>query len=101
MAKMNDFCERYALTSQLYRVVGKASLTALRESRSEITGDDVSDVGDAPEQMELTADAIQAAMQKVSGNATLAAKTLGISRATLYNTLRRLHMKPRDLRAGS
>ena len=55
-----------------------------------------------PETLErgVSPQAIRAAMQEAGGNATAAARALGISRSTLYNILRREGIVPRAAREG-
>jgi transcriptional regulator of acetoin/glycerol metabolism len=84
---------------ELCHALGQASLQALSAGRGEITSSDLSGLTISEERGELTAERVQAVMRTARGNASLAAQSLGVSRATLYNHFRRLGLSPRELRA--
>ncbi len=84
---------------ELSHALGQASLAALSANRREILCDDLPPLADTGVGQPTVA-RLQAVMREANGNATLAAKTLGVSRATLYNLFRRLGLDPRELRAG-
>jgi DNA-binding NtrC family response regulator len=102
-----DAAERLALghwagnVRELAHALGQASLKALSFGRAEIACSDLPDSTQVDPHTSPTAESVQQVMRSTGGNATRAAQALGISRATLYNLLRRWGLNPRELRAGA
>ncbi|HVW26530.1 MAG TPA: sigma 54-interacting transcriptional regulator [Polyangiaceae bacterium] len=86
---------------ELRHVVTRACLATLHDGRTRIEKGDLPELANVEENDCLTAEAVRATMRRVDGNATRAAKVLGVSRATLYNAFRRFDLNPRELRGGS
>jgi transcriptional regulator of acetoin/glycerol metabolism len=87
---------------QLHHAITQASVRALSSDRSRILLEDLSDLG--PEGpgigTKYTKTEVETAVRSAAGNVSLAAKALGVSRATLYNLFRRHGIDPVTLRAG-
>jgi DNA-binding NtrC family response regulator len=84
---------------ELSHALGLASLRALSANRNKIMAEDLPPLDEATDGQPTLA-SMQEVMRQAGGNATLAAKSLGVSRSTLYNLFRRLGIDPRELRAG-
>lgn len=84
---------------ELSHALGRASLRALSANRKEIMGEDLPALDETSDGQQTLA-SVQEIMRQTGGNATLAAKALGVSRSTLYNLFRRLGIDPHELRAG-
>jgi transcriptional regulator of acetoin/glycerol metabolism len=83
----------HALTHAAVRARAAGSNKILPEHLPELSV--ASELPDGP----VTVDAIRSALASAEGNASKAAKALGISRATLYNILKREGIDPTTLRA--
>jgi len=86
---------------ELYHAMARASVVARSSGSTEVLPEHLPelDVFEAPDETPLTPDAIELALQGAGGNASVAARTLGVSRSTLYNVLKRQGIDPRALRA--
>src|SRR6185295_16336026 len=84
---------------QLRHAMGRALEQALASDERAIRAEHLPDITAARDRGEaLTPKRIQAAMVKAGGVALRAAQLLGVSRTTLYNSMKRLKIDPVSLR---
>lgn len=84
---------------QLHHAGSHTPLHAVASGTGEVLGSTESYGGRTSRDVEPSPDSVTRAMQLAAGNASRAAQSLRISRATLYNLFKRYSMNPRDFRA--
>jgi DNA-binding NtrC family response regulator len=90
---------------ELHFALAQASVQALSSGATDILPEHLPQLNRSHRQeteseiLELSPKVIEAAMEQASGNASLAAKYLGVSRSTFYNLLKRHGIAPTLLRA--
>jgi DNA-binding NtrC family response regulator len=88
---------------ELGHVLARAALEATLSARVEIIAADLPGPGTKPKQRALGPHKakVEAALRLSKGNASLAAKSLGVSRSTIYNLFKRYGMNPGSRGAGA
>jgi transcriptional regulator of acetoin/glycerol metabolism len=86
---------------EVHSAVGRAAVAALGQGATEIQPahlPELEPLASPSDNEALTAQDLQSAYIAQQGNASLAAKALGVSRSTFYNLLKRYELDPRALR---
>lgn len=83
---------------ELHFALAHGSVQALSSGSADLMPEHLPDLSLTAPAAELGRDAIAAAMDRASGNASMAAKALGVSRSTFYNLLKRHGIDPSILR---
>jgi transcriptional regulator of acetoin/glycerol metabolism len=86
---------------ELYFALAHASVQALSSGTTDILPEHLPELEllSSVVEPQLGPEVIQAAMERAGGNASAAAKSLGVSRSTFYNLVKRYGLQPEQLRA--